>query len=247
MDDLRFKIDAFRPDTIPMARLAEYMAGLAALLGNEKSVHFLRLDPGSIEIVHRVDLEDRPKVEDRLASLRLGNAPADAVKAHHLIDDMLANDNATGVLTSGQDLVVIAFTGGKRPKSLDYGTFSQPGSFDGIPIKVGGLGELVPIHLQEIGPALFVHNCVATRAIARDVAKYLFQSPIRAHGEGRWKREANDGWTLKRFVITSFEPLDDAPLESVVARLRDIDGNGWRDVTRPLKVLRDIRGEEITP
>ena len=27
MDELRFKIDAFRPDTIPMARLTGYMAG----------------------------------------------------------------------------------------------------------------------------------------------------------------------------------------------------------------------------
>jgi hypothetical protein len=33
-------IDAFRPDTIPMCRLAEYMASSAELLGNGEHVRF---------------------------------------------------------------------------------------------------------------------------------------------------------------------------------------------------------------
>ncbi len=244
MDELRLKIDAFRPDTIPMARLAEYMAALADLLGNEKSVHFVRLDPGSIELVHRVDREDQPKVNARLEALRRGDGAADAVKAFRCLDNMLANDNAVGALTADHDAVIIQFPGKTRPKPIDYGAFSQQGSFDGIPVKVGGLAEMVPIHLQETGPTALVHNCVASRDIARAVAAHLFETPIRVHGNGRWRRETSGAWTLTRFLISDFEVLDDAPLDAVVARLRAVQGCGWQDVESPLATLRDLRGDE---
>lgn len=244
MDELRFKIDAFRPETIPMARLAEYMAALAALLGNEKSIHFVRLDPGSVELVHRVDTEDRPKVEDRLQALRLGDGTDDAAKAYRRLDDMLANDNAVGELVEGHHAIIIAFPGKTRPKPVEYGAFNQQGSLDGVPIKIGGLAETVPIHLQDIGPRPIMHLCSATRNMARAIAAHLFENPIRVHGNGRWKREANGDWTMSRFVIADFEVLDDSPLETVVARLRGIAGNDWKNIEHPLATLRDIRGDE---
>ncbi len=33
-------IKAYTPETIPMARLAQYMQNLAALLGHDRAVHF---------------------------------------------------------------------------------------------------------------------------------------------------------------------------------------------------------------
>lgn len=244
MDELRFKIDAFRPDTIPMVRLAEYMAELAALLGHQKSVHFLRLDPGSVEVVHRIDLEDRPKVDARLEALRRGDGAAEAVNAYRHLDDMLANDNAVGALTGDNHAVIIEFRGKTRPKPLDYGAFTQQGSLDGIPVKVGGLAETVPIHLQEAGPTALVHNCHASRDIARAIAAHLFDTPIRVHGAGRWRRETSGTWTMVRFVISDFELLDDTPLDAVVAKLRSVQGSGWRDVQQPLTAVRNLRGDE---
>jgi len=244
VDELRFKIDAFRPDTIPMARLAEYMAELATLLGNEKSVHFVRLDPGSVEVVHCVDKEDQPKVDARLDALRRGDGSVDTVKAYRRLDDMLANDNAVGALTAGRDAVIIQFPGKTRPKPVDYGAFVQQGTFDGIPVRVGGLADTVSIHLQETGPTALVHNCVASRSLARAIAPYLFETPVRVHGAGRWRREASGVWTLIKFTISDFEVLDDGPLDIAVARLRDIRGSGWRDVEHPLATLRALRGEE---
>lgn len=244
MNDLRFIIDAFRPDTIPMARLAEYMAALADLLGHEKSVHFVRLDPGSVELVHQIDAEDRPKVDARLDGLRRGDGPADANKAFRRLDDMLAQDDASGALADDAVGIVIPFLGRDRPKPIDYGTFSQAGSFDGIPVKVGGLAEMVPIHIQETGPTRLVHNCFASRGMARAIAPHLFETSIRVHGNGRWCRTPSGAWTLQRFVINDFEVLDNSPLTAVVARLRAIEGNGWREVDRPLETLRTLRNDE---
>jgi hypothetical protein len=48
-------IDSFTPETIPMSRLAEYMASLAELLGHSEHVHFGKLKPGSLSVAALVD------------------------------------------------------------------------------------------------------------------------------------------------------------------------------------------------
>ena len=49
--EYRFVIDALSPDSLPMARLAEYMGELARLLGRPDQVHFERLEGGSTVLV----------------------------------------------------------------------------------------------------------------------------------------------------------------------------------------------------
>lgn len=50
---------------------------------------------------------------------------------------------------------------------------------------------------------------------------------------------------LKRFKVDSFEPFNDRPLSEVLAELRAIEGNGWRDVDDPYEELRRLRyGED---
>ena len=66
--EYRFRIDAYSPETMPMARLAEYMAELALLLGEPSAVHFKRLARGSTVLVNSVDREAAPKVRQRAAS-----------------------------------------------------------------------------------------------------------------------------------------------------------------------------------
>ena len=51
---LEFVIDAYSPETLPMSRLAEYMAQLATLLGEKSHVHFVELAAGSAKLVHAV-------------------------------------------------------------------------------------------------------------------------------------------------------------------------------------------------
>ena len=77
-DDRRliFYIDAYSPETIPMAKLAEYMADFAALLGKDNAVHFADLKKGSTQLVARVEFEDVPKVTTRLQDIRRGNPPS---------------------------------------------------------------------------------------------------------------------------------------------------------------------------
>lgn len=88
--------ESFTPDTIPLDRLAAYMAGFARLLGDTTSVHLAGIENGSVAIRARVEDHARPKVSDRVRGLRSGAATADVRKAYAELDEMLRRDNATG-------------------------------------------------------------------------------------------------------------------------------------------------------
>jgi hypothetical protein len=244
-DDKRliFHIDAYSPATIPMAKLAEYMADFAALLGKENAVHFAGVDAGSTQLLALVEFEDVPKVTARLQDIRRGNPPRDALKIFEQIDKRLANDNATGrILVEGGEGVspaeLLAFPGRNRPKAQSYGPFTQDGNLDGILIAVGGKDDTVPLRLQN-GETTYA-NCGTTRAMARDLGRHLFE-PVRVYGTGRWLRETGDTWTLIRFRALRFEVLEKDSLRDTVAALRAVRGSAWKNMADPLAELADLR------
>src|ERR1051325_11638027 len=96
--EYELRIDAYSPDTIPMARLPGNMTAPATLLGEHKSVHFVRLGKGTTRLVHAVEYEAEPKVRERVQSVRNEEGPIEAVRAARSIDRLLAEDNASGEL-----------------------------------------------------------------------------------------------------------------------------------------------------
>src|SRR4051812_2720236 len=94
--EYRFAIDAFTPDTLPMARLAEYMGEFACLLGQTDHVHFARIEKGSATLVSTVEWEAIPKVRERVRVVKYRDpaAPTEAVRAFDNLDRRLALDNA---------------------------------------------------------------------------------------------------------------------------------------------------------
>lgn len=246
-DDKRlvFYIDAYSAKTIPMAKLAEYMAYFAALLGTEHGTHFERLETGSTKIVATVEYEDAPKVSSRLRDIRQGNLTKETGKLVEAINERLANDNAVGRVfemdTEGQARAeIIAFEGRERATPQSYGPFSQEGNLDGVLISVGGKDETISIRLQN--GELTYSNCETNRVIARELGKYLFE-PIRIHGVGRWLREADGRWTLTRFRVQSFTALESGSLRDTVTALRAVQESGWKDIKDPLAELEDLRGD----
>lgn len=242
--DLIFKIEAYAPETMPMSRLAEYMTDLAMLLGEKARVHFLRLDEGSTALVHRVDQEAVPKVEERLRQVRTGDAPNEARRAAAEIDRRLAADNATGVLKEmgGED--ILPFLGIDRFIEPEFGPFNEPGSLDGVVNRVGGQRQKVPIHLET--RTGFETRCETTREIAKELGKLIFGPEIRCIGIGRWHRDGTGLWEMRKFTISEFSILDERPLPEVVSDLQAVQGNGWRDLTDPWAALAEIRSDGDT-
>jgi hypothetical protein len=242
---LVFYVDAYSPETIPMAKLAEYMADFAALLGRENAVHFAGLESGSTKIAVIVEAEDVPKVTTRLDDVRRGVASKEVVKIFEQIDHRLANDNAVGRIyvedIENDDRVLVAFSGREGVKAPAYGPFNQDGHLDGTLISVGGKDESISIRLQN-GNTTYA-GCDTTREIARELGKHLFE-PVRIHGVGRWMRERDGKWTLVRFRVHRFESLETESLADTVAALRAVRGSGWQAFDNPLAELADLRGDD---
>ena len=237
--EYRFVIDAYSPDTLPMSRLAEYMADLARLLGKSERVHFIRLEPGSTVLVQCVEPEAAPEVRDRIIALAHDQAPDDAARAFKTLNRYLADDNAIGSLRESGGAEVIRFPGREQLAPSTFGAFNQAGVLDGVLIRVGGRDDTVPVHLRD---GERIHVCNATRDMARRLAVHLYGPTLRVQGEGRWERGADGGWLMKRFNITEFDELDDAPLNEVIDRLRDVEGSGWKEIDDHAAELRRLRG-----
>ena len=240
--EFRFKIDKFTPDTLPMARLAEYMADFAIMLGEPTSVHFNRIEGGSTTLVSTVDVTAVPKVRKRFKSIRDGNGPADAMRAFQKTNARLKEDNCSGALAEAGVADVILFSGRETKIPVSYGPFSQEGSLDGKVIMVGGKSDPVPVHIQQ---GEVTYNCHARRDLASSLGHHLFESELRVRGVGRWTREPEGTWTLNRFNILSFQVLDDEPLRKVVAQLREVPGSGWNEVPDPWSELKRMREEDV--
>ena len=233
-DTYVFRIDAFTPDTLPMARLAEYMATLAKLIGHQEHTHFVSLERGSAKLVHKIDPVDAPKVQARIEAAARNDGPQEAVAAKEKLDQMLANDNAVGELMRVDGRVVIPFPGRTRPKPLAFPAFRQDGSIDGQVVSVGGRDATAHAILQD-GPITYT-GLTMPREIARQLAHHLYGPKIRLFGSGRWERRPDGAWKLLDFRVDRFICLDETPMSEVLRDIRGIPGNpltqtsAYRDV-----------------
>src|SRR5271157_5482624 len=242
--EYRFTIaDTFTPETLPMERLAEYVAALAKLLGEQEKVHFRSIEAGSTVLVAAIDPPAWSKVRERVVAVRDGGGPSDARKALTDLDEMLRKDNAAGALSDGAGDVVVPFPGRNGREPLIYGPFRQDGTIDGQLIRVGGKDETVPVHLRD--GAIIHTGLVCTPEIARRIAPHLYGPTLRVHGAGKWFRTGAGAWELQNFRINGFEMLDDAPLLTVVGNLRKLKGSDWGEMPDPVRaLLAERHGDE---
>lgn len=232
--------ESFTPATLPLSRLAEYLADLAILYGERERVHFLALREGSTAILNVVDHEGVRQVRDRIRAARNKDAPPEVMSAVDRIDCRLRDDNAHGLVqeSGAHDERLLYFPGVTQETEAAYGPFNEPGQLYGVPISVGGKKNIVSIHLED---GANVHICEATREIALQIAPLLFHTHIRVHGTGRYFRDADGKWELRSFRVSHFEKLDARPLAETVERLRTVTRRVGldRDIVAKLAALRE--------
>lgn len=203
--EYRFTIaDSFTIETLPMERLAEYIAGLAKLLGEQANVHFRGVGAGSAVLVAAVDPPAQPKVRERVLMVRDGGGPGDARKAFADLDEMLRKDNATGTLSDDPGGVVVPFPGRDRPEPVVCGPFREDGTIDGQLIRVGGKDQTVPVHLRDARSSIRASNA-RRRSLAglrRISTARHSESMARAGGSGAVPASGNcrsSGSVISRF------------------------------------------------
>ena len=237
-----FRIDVFTPETMPMARLAEYMVALAKLLGSPEHTHFVRVESGSAKLRAAVEPVDAPKVETRLHSVRNGDGPKEAMSAKQALEDLLANDNAVGTLTeAATDRVVIPFVGRNRPKPLAFPPFREDTSIDGQLVAIGGRDTSAHATLQD-GDVFHV-GVTMRRDLARELAKLLYGPSVRMHGNGRFERQADGVWKMSDFRVDRYDVLDSRPVHEVLEAVRAVPGNRLMDAGA-YQDIAALRGED---
>jgi hypothetical protein len=238
--EYRFEIDAFTPETIPLNRLAQYLCDLAQIMGESANVHLNRIDPGSTVPVICVDWEAEPKVRERIRAVKFNEGSPAALRAYAEINKRLLEDNANGALIDPGKSKVIYFPGRDSANQPEFGPIRQTAVFQGIPIKVGGERDTVPVHLED---GEEIHIVDASRRVAKQIATHLFASVVRVEGKGRWIRERTGEWKMLDFYVSDFDVLKEGNIRSDLERLRAIPA-AWKDSDDPLAELMAIRRGE---
>jgi hypothetical protein len=160
------------------------------------------------------------------------------MRSYSKINNMLREDDGTATLVEGS-AEIIPFPG-KQEKEPAIAGVLQQGKLQGKLQRVGGPSDWVPIQLEVEDGERAVSGCQARRVTAKEMGVYLFE-PIRVFGRGRWSRSREGRWSLDKFYIDSFEPLDRTPLIEVVAGLRSIRAD-WSPT--PLADMRAHSGAD---
>lgn len=199
-----------------MSRLAEYMGELAAILGEEKSVHFERLERGSTVIVHKIEREAVPKVRERTAAVRQNSGPNEALRAYKAVNKLLRDDNAVGILQEKKG-VVIRFPGREEVEEK-YPAIKQQGTLDGIVISVGGADRTVHVRLLSEGETI-TSLYTTNRQLGKELAS-KFDENVRLVGVGSWTRDGEGKWKLENFRIDAFDVLKPLSLSDALSELK---------------------------
>ena len=233
-NELVFKIGAFTPKTMPLDRIAQYIGSLAEMLGNESGVHLLKVGRGSCALNCFADPVVVPKIKERANGLNDGTAPRQALKAKAEVDEMLAADNTSGVVSLGADNLII-FPGNKRAPKDELGPIARPSTIDGAIWSIGGKDETINVQLRDHGQDL---KCVVSVAMALRLAPYLFGRKLRLSGMGQWYR-TDGSWHMKSLVADDFLELDGSPLETSIGRIRDmLEGVSPEDFLNTMEEIR---------
>lgn len=233
------------PATLAMSRLAKYMAKVAALLGEKEQVHFVRLEAGSTVLVQDVDHNAHAAVRERIQAVRRKAASRNATQAYDALNTLLSEDGTSGELfeceqSERTSAWTLDFPGIKDSQEPAYGPIVQSSELRGVVIVVGGKNDPVPVHLQR---GSLLYHCTAKRTIAKELAKFIFEQPIKVKGTGEWLRDGNGQWSVKNFRIKEFEELRNDSLKKVVTDVQRAMANV--DVPRnTLELLSELRHGE---
>lgn len=238
-DLFTFRISSMTPESLPMARLIEYLAELAKLFGNKEHVHFMKVVRGSAAPAILVDSAAAPKVHSRLRSASSANPSIELAKTIANLNTLLRDDNAFGDLHAPGGAKIIQFPG-KKEVLDDEVVISEAGSIEGQLIRLGGKDETAHATI-EVEPGRW-ENFALGRSLAKELARHLYGDDIRVFGKGKWRRSTQGGWILDSFTAERFENIGNSDLVQTMRQLCDLQENAWHELDDPLGELQRMRG-----
>jgi hypothetical protein len=216
-EEIEFVIPAYTPETMPFDRLLEYLRQIGEVLGAPQNLHLLRIEASSTKPVFGVPIPNAIQARERVAAVRIGRGTNKQRSAYITIREMVKMDGGVPASLRDRTGVILNFP----PATEEIGAISgvrQASSFDGALMRVGGIGDYVPLLMRDLGGEVY-SGFSAPKATAKAMAPLLFE-PLRVTGLGSWERNVEGAWKLSKMLVQSFEPLGTETLADVFQKLR---------------------------
>ena len=232
-DTFSLHIKRYTPETIPFKRLMEYLSQLQKLFDGE-NVHFVKVATGSAAPEFIVKNEDAHKVEAKINSLKDLSNPN-----YFKLIKLLQEDKTDAYFTKNNSKIFEIKYANDNIQKIDI---KQEEELLGYVIKVGGKDDTIPLCISDLYDESITYNCNTTRSIAKNLAKYLFETPVKIIGNANWIKEGNSKWELKSFIIKNFEVIPDTKFEDIHQSLK-VDEEWYKNNTVE-EFIKKIRTED---
>lgn len=223
--ELRWVLEGFTPETIPFARLTEYMTELAKLFGEQDAVRFLRVEDNCVAVVNKVVKPGSlSKIENRLRLVRDSHPVASRNEPYDRINTMLSEDKGRAYIKRGS-AIILRFPGLPEPAADEV-------YIEGVATVSGYLYYLSETRAGEISIRIRQHEkpmarCVAPASLSADLKKLLFSS-VRLTGKGQWKRDGDGNWSVTDLLVAKGVEIKDCSVRQAINELRSINAS-WDD------------------
>lgn len=227
---LILKLDGTSPETLPMARLGQYLSALSELYGSEDAVHFKDVSEGSACLNTWVDNE----ASYNAVIQRSTSQAANSGRAYLKLVKLLSQDRFDAKIINDKEIIIVDF-----PSITEEVPFvvRKKGKVQGKLYNVGGKDESAPVKLE--GANGETYHCEATPALAAKLGAHLFKQ-VRLSGDSEWVKK--DGkWKLKKLTVESYEVLHKNSIKSTLRALQNAAGNQWTEEDDAQAILIALR------
>jgi len=238
--------EEWTPQTIPMARLVEYLADLAVIFGHEDHVHLIEVADGGAQPIFWVHPEIADQAVYRMRAAQKEEGDDKAVAAYKRINNrLIADDGRADVLDVGhEDARVIEFPG-KASAQKKIRRVRENSSIAGELRRIGGVDKSIHLLIKQADGNVI--SAETDEAFAKTLERegWLFKL-IRVYGIATWTRDESGTWNLEGFKAQSYDPqpLVDEQFADTIAALKAIPGNKWNELDDPLGELYKMRHGE---
>ena len=232
-DTFRLHIKKYTTETIPFKRLMEYLSQLEKIFNNE-DVHFIKVAKGSAAPEFLIKNEEAYKIEERINSLKDLSNP-DYCKLLKLLQE----DKTDAFFTRNNKRILEIKSANDNILRYDI---KQAEDIYGYVMKVGGIDDTVPLCIKDLYDETILYNCTTTKTIAKEIAKYLFETPVKLSGFANWIKVGDSKWDMKKFIVKSFEIIDDDITDIDTNQLFEIDTEWYKNNTVE-DFIKEMRGD----
>jgi hypothetical protein len=232
------RIDGELPLTFPMERLAEYMALFAKLIGTDNQPVFKGVTEGSACLESAV-----PAARETYTEHQLRRAANDSSYKNHkyigYIEEALSKHGykSAELLDPNKNVIFLV-----KPQDVKIThSVNHTAKLEGEIVGVVGRDETMHITVRDYSGRIF--KLLADVPTGRELARHLRGGFLRLQTRGVWHR-SDKGWTTdsNKCSVISFSELEDIDAHTIFQEMRNIPDNGWKTMSDPERVWRDMRG-----